>query len=232
MEISLKVLFFIIVLGLFLPESHQTRLSGYQADIKTIVYEDGSISRTIALNLNPDVKESTKWKREFFIKNGYRVEERNQDDDFLIVASKVYTPSKENGTHFNDEFSRISLQRQADEFLFKEEFLTAFVMGEISASDLRDDKPAAKLLLADTQYNFFTTMPGKIAGVSSGEFNKNAAHWNFDIEQLFNHTVLEMATTSTIARDENVIWLILLTGVLLVTMGVLFLLKNRKQNIV
>jgi hypothetical protein len=226
----LEIIFLLAVL-LSVSGGNETALSGYEANIRTVVYEDGSLSRTIELSLNPDNKESTKWKKDFLTKNGYRTEEKNSDDNFYLVAAKVYTPSKNNGMHFDDELSRISLQKQNDEFLYREEFLTAFVMNEVNASDLRNDKPAAKVLLADTQYNFYTTMPGKIEGISSGEYNKNIAHWNFDIEQLFNHPTLEMATTSSTAREENVNWLILFTGVLLLLISALLAMKNRNPQI-
>ncbi len=226
----LSGIFFVVALGIFnFPESEEAPLSGYEANVRTVVYEDGSVSRTIELSLNPDNKESVRYKKDFLTKNGYRVFEKKQDDYFIVIASKVFTASKNNGTHFDDEFSRISLQRQNDEVLFKEEFSTSFIMNEVNTSDLRNDRPAAKVLLADMQYHFHTTMPGTIVGVSSGEFNKNMAHWNFDVEALFNHASLEMATTSSVARDDNVIWLVAFTGILFVAIGVLFLFKNRPR---
>lgn len=221
-----SVLMFLLFSVLLQP-ADETSLSGYKALVRTIVYEDGSIARRIELGLNPDIKETIRFKKEFLVENGYDVYEKATDSSFYLIGSKTAGASMKNENIFSDGISSIGIRRVEDEFQYREEFFTAFVMEEVKKSDLRNDEAAAKVLLADTQFDFVTTLPGRMISVNSGEFDQSQARWKYDVEQLFKHPSFIMEAKSSIKRDEALIWAVFMVGLLILTMGVLMLLKMK-----
>lgn len=221
-----SVLMFLLFSVLLQPVD-ETSLSGYKALVRTIVYEDGSIARRVELGLNPDIKETIRFKKEFLIENGYDVYEKATDSSFYLIGSKTAGASTKNENIFSDGISSIGIRRVEDEFQYHEEFFTAFVMEEVKKSDLRNDEAAAKVLLADIQFDFVTTLPGRMISVNSGEFDQSQARWKYDVEQLFKHPSFIMEAKSSIKRDETLIWAVFMVGMLILTMGVLMLIKMK-----
>lgn len=221
--------FFIVLL----QSGHETSLSGYKALVRTTVYEDGSIARRVELGLNPDIKESIQFKKNFLTENGYDVYERTTDSSFYLVATKATGAFNKNENIFSDGISSITVRRIGDEFQYQEEFFSAILQEEVGKSDLRNDEATAKVLLADTQFDFVTKLPGRILSVNAGDFDKDQARWTYDIEQLFKHTSFTMEARSTIVREETLIWAVFLIGLILMAIGVLLLIKSKlgyKQN--
>ena len=221
-----SVLMFLLFSVLLQPVD-ETSLSGYKALVRTIVYEDGSIARRVELGLNPDIKETIRFKKEFLIENGYDVYEKATDSSFYLIGSKTAGASTKNENIFSDGISSIGIRRVEDEFQYHEEFFTAFVMEEVKKSDLRNDEAAAKVLLADIQFDFVTTLPGRMISVNSGEFDQSQARWKYDVEQLFKHPSFIMEAKSSIKRDETLIWAVFMVGMLILTMGFLMLIKMK-----
>lgn len=221
---SVLMLWFFIVL---LQPVDETSLSGYKALVRTTVFEDGSIARNVELGLNPDIKEAIRFKKNFLIENGYDVYEKATDSSFYLVGSKTTAAFRKNENVFSDGISSISIRRVEDEFHYREEFYTAFVMEEVKKSDLRNDEAAAKVLLADTQFDFVTTLPGRMISVNSGEFDKNEARWKYDIEQLFKNPSFIMEAKSSIERDDTLIWAVFMIGLMILVMGFLLLIKTK-----
>lgn len=211
----------------FLQPSDETSLSGYKAFIRTTVFEDGSIARKVELGLNPDIKESIRFKKTFLSENGYTVYEKATDSSFYLIGSKSTGPFTKNENIFSDGISSIRIRKSEDEFQYREEFYTALVIEEVKKSDLRNDEAAAKVLLADTQFDFVTVLPGRMLSVNTGEFDKNEARWSYDIEQLFKHPSFVMEARSSIARNEALIGAVFLIGLILLVMGVLLLIKTK-----
>ncbi|MBL7994673.1 hypothetical protein JNM05_04805 [bacterium] len=216
-----------LLFSIFFHPVDEASLSGYKALVRTIVYEDGSIARRVELGLNPDIKETIRFKKEFLIENGYDVYEKATDSSFYLIGSKTVGASTKKENVFSDGISSIGIRRVEDEFQYHEEFFTAFVMEEVKKSDLRNDEAAAKVLLADTQFDFVTTLPGRMISVNSGEFDQSQARWKYDVEQLFKHPSFIMEAKSSIKRDETLIWAVFLVGLLILTMGVLMLIKMK-----
>lgn len=216
--------------SVLLQPTEDTSLSGYKVFVRTIVYEDGSIARKVELGLDPDTKESIKYKKKFLVENGYDVYEKETDSSFYLIGSKITEASRKSENIFSDGISSINIHRVEDEFQYHEEFFTSFVMEEVKKSDLRNDEAAAKVLLANTQFDFVTQLPGRMIGVNSGEFDKNEAHWKYDVEQLFKNASFVMEAKSSIQRDETLIWVIFLVGLLILSMGVLMLMKKKNSD--
>ncbi len=215
--------FFIVLL----QSGHETSLSGYKALVRTTVYEDGSISRRVELGLNPDIKEGIQFKKTFLSENGYDVYERSTDSSYYLVATKATGAFSKNENVFSDGISSISVRRAGDEFLYHEEFFSAILQEEVEKSDLRNDEATAKVLLADTRFDFVAKLPGRILSVNAGDFDKDEARWTYDIEQLFKHTSFTMEARSSIVREESLIWAVFLIGLILMVIGILLLIKSK-----
>lgn len=215
---------FLIVL---LQSGHESSLSGYKALVRTTVYEDGSIARRVELGLNPDIKEAIQFKRNFLTENGYDVYEKTTDSSFYLIATKATGAFNKNENVFSDGISSVTVRRVEDEFQYQEEFFTSILQEEVGKSDLRNDEATAKVLLADTQFDFVANLPGRIVSVNAGDFNKDEARWTYDIEQLFKHSSFVMEARSSIAREEALVWVVFLIGLMLMIIGVLLLLKSK-----
>jgi hypothetical protein len=213
------------LVSVLLQTAQETSLSGYKALIRTTIYEDGSIARKVELNLNPDNKEAIQFKKKFLTDNGYVVYEKATDSSFYLVGSKDVGDFVKNENVFSDGLSSIRIRKIEEEFEYREEFFTAIVVEEVQNSDLRNDEAAAKVLLADTQFDFQTKLPGRMLSVNTGEFDQNEARWKYDIEQLFKNPSFIMEAKSSVARDEVLIGVVLMIGLLIMTMGLLWLIK-------
>lgn len=222
-DVSLFLMSFLV--SVLLQPTQGTSLSGYKVYVRTMVYEDGSIARMVELNLNPDNKEAIQFKKKFLTDNGYEVYEKATDSSFYLMASKAVGAFTKNENVFSDGLSSIRIRKAAEEFEYREEFFTAMVVEEVQNSDLRNDEAAAKVLLADTQFDFVTKLPGRMLSVNTGEFDQEEARWRYDIEQLFKNPSFVMEAKSSVARDEALIWVVFMIGVLTMTMGALWLLK-------
>ncbi len=104
-------------------------------------------------------------------------------------------------------------------------------MKEIERSDLKNDLPAAKVLMADTRFEFITIMPGKIDSINLGTFDQQTATWVFDIEQFLQKESVLMRVHSITARGEWQIWPLLLISILLFIIAYLFRLKNKIRGV-
>jgi hypothetical protein len=215
--------FFIVLL----QSDHESSLSGYKALVRTTVYEDGSIARRVELGLNPDIKEAIQFKKNFLSGNGYDVYERTTDSSYYLIGTKTTGAFSKNENVFSDGISSITVRRIEDEFQYQEEFFSAILHEEVERSDLKNDAATAKVLLADTQFDFVVKLPGRIITVNAGDFDKDEARWKYDIEQLFNHTSFAMEAKSTTARDESLIWVFFLIGIMILFIGVLLLIKSK-----
>lgn len=203
-------------------------LQGFQANIRTHVYEDLSVARTIELIMEGDNRESIRYKRDFFKKSGYEIVEKSSEH---WVITKVYPTSNGRTEVFQDDLSKIFVERRGDQFLFQEEFFNRFIINEIDRSDLKNDRPAAKVLMADTRFEFKTVLPGRIDSINLGAFEERTATWIFDIEQLFQKDSYVMRAHSETARGEWQIWPLLLISFLLFVMAYLFRLKNKIRGV-
>ncbi|HND77537.1 MAG TPA: hypothetical protein PLN79_09610, partial [bacterium] len=166
----------ILIAGIFTTgfQSGST-LVGYHAKIRTTVYEDLSVARAIELSMDADLKEAVKYKKDFFRKNGYELIEKNENDRLTIVAQKVFPTASHRIEKYEDDLSAITVEKEGLRFSYREDFYTKMFKEEIERSDLRNDLPVAKMLMADTKFEFYITLPGKIDSLNSGEFDKAKA---------------------------------------------------------
>ncbi len=227
-NVSFGIVSFLVFVLLY--PSQETSLSGYKAFVRTTVYEDGSIARRVELNLNPDNRDAILFKKKFLTDNGYEVYEKSTDSSFHLVASKAVGSFTKNENVFADGLSSVRIRKADEDFEYHEEFFTAIVVEEVKNSDLRNDEAAAKVLLADTQFDFSTRLPGRMISVNTGEFDQNEARWKYDIEQLFKNASFVMEARSTTERDETLIWAVFLIGAMMMTMGILWLIKSNQQK--
>jgi len=200
-------------------------LTGYKGYVKTTVYEDGSISRRIELVFGIDEREDAQTQKDFFIQNGYRVNEHAETNEFHLVAEKVCPASSSEMETCNDAFSKILLERKNGQFTFTEDFQTQFIRDEIAQTDLKDDRATVRVLMAELQYRFITMLPGKITSSSSGQFHVDTCEWHYDVEQLLTTASLKMTAQSELQRQDHFLWGYLLAGVMLITIGILIYIK-------
>lgn len=204
-------------------------LVGYYAKVHTTVYEDLSVARVIELSMDANLKEAVKYKKEFFRKNGYELIEKNENDRLTLVAQKVFPTALHRIEKYEDDLSAITVEKEGLRFSYREDFYTKMFREEIERSDLRNDLPVAKMLMADTKFDFYITLPGKIDSLNSGEFEKATAHWVYDVDELMEHKSMSMRVHSTADRGDIQIWLVFLIGVLLLLMAYLLRLKLRMR---
>lgn len=221
---------FVLLLGLSAwlappPAPTVTSLVGYKASIRTIVFEDGSISRMIRVALTAHQPDALAFKKEFLTRNGYLVVERTMDDMPALEATKVFVPTRFEPL-LKDQVSHISVHQVQDTVFYHEIFSTVFLTGEVAASDLKNDLPAAKVLLAETEFDFLTVLPGKVMAAASGDFSQDSIRWNYDVERMFANASFVMTAQSSVARQEELIWIVYAIGIMMSMIGVLLLIKS------
>ncbi|HMV27593.1 MAG TPA: hypothetical protein PKA26_12005 [bacterium] len=229
-ERAMQRIVLILIAGIFTTgfQSGST-LVGYHAKIRTTVYEDLSVARAIELSMDADLKEAVKYKKDFFRKNGYELIEKNENDRLTIVAQKVFPTASHRIEKYEDDLSAITVEKEGLRFSYREDFYTKMFKEEIERSDLRNDLPVAKMLMADTKFEFYITLPGKIDSLNSGEFDKATAHWTYDVDELMEHKSMTMRAHSTADRGDIQIWMVFLIGVLLLLMAYLLRIKLRMR---
>jgi hypothetical protein len=219
----------LILLTILSLSDTEASVSGYKTKVRSIVFEDGSVSRSIQIVLSGESREGLAFKRQFLERNGYAILEKTVDDLPCLEATKLFVPSPTD-TVLADGFARIAVRRLKDSLFYREEFFTAILTDEVAATELKNDRATAKVLLADTQFEFVTLLPGRILTSSSGDFHQDSTWWSYDIEQLFNNRSFSMAAHSTIAREEELLWIVGLIAVLMMGTGFLLLIKASRLS--
>jgi len=219
-----RLLFLFCLIWAGILDSSVAQLASYKATVVSFVYEDGSLSRRVTLNYSIDEKDAALAKRSFFTANGYTVHDYADEGNYFLIAERVKSPDQPS---LEDAFSRTELTIEDRRINWVDKFSTEFIRRDIENSDLKDNLATAKVMLADLEYSFYAVFPGHITESSSGEIQGDTTVWHYDVEQLLHHDHFEMSASSTVDRQDSLIWYVFLIGVLLVTIGILLFVKTQ-----
>lgn len=183
------------------------------------------MSRLVRIALTADQPDALAYKRDFLVRCGYSVIERTFEDMPGLEATKVFVPTRYE-PEWVDLLSRIHVRQLGDTVYYHEEFSTDLLMKEVEASELRKDHPTAKVLLADTHIDFLTILPGRVTTALAGDFSQDSIAWSYDVERLFANKSFVMSAQSSVARQEELSWILLAVSLLVTTVGVLILAKG------
>ena len=224
-SIGYNVLFLLhMLLCLLGLQPEQTSIAGYKAKITTRIFEDCSLWRSVELDLNPDIPEGLVFKKARLEKYGYNCREIVTDSSLTLTAERVFLCATDS-CEFEDAFGSFRIRRIDNEILFREQFSNHFLMDEVQGSMVRQDTAAAKVLLADTQFDFKILVSGKMVRVNIGEFDRNSAWWRYDIEELYSHEFMVMEAVFSVERRDTIAYVGFFIGGILVVIALLFLLK-------
>lgn len=216
----------LLVLPLFSDISAHDYLTGYKMTVIKKIHEDKSLSVRYELNMDPDAKETIEHKRNIFLRNHYQLIEEKKDHAYYLIAIKSFPPAS-GEKPFGDELAEFRITSRHDTFYFREHFFNFLLRDEVDSSSIRKDTAMVKVLMADTEYEFKTIMPGLITYAGIGESARDTALWQYDIESLFHRRTLSMTTFSCIHRDEDITYIIYLIAALLLAIAGLMIYRNR-----
>jgi hypothetical protein len=161
-----------------------------------------------------------------FKSNRYELTEQNIDNAYIMTATKTFSPSGQNGV-WTDELAERHVICRGDTFYYHEIFFNFLIHDEIAGSNLKNDTATAKVLMADTDYQFNTILPGLALESSTGQTLKDTVQWQYDIEQLFDKHTIMMSAAGVIDRDEDVGGAILMISVFIMMIAALLWIRNK-----